>query len=213
VTVAARPSLPPSPLSKSLFSSGCPRPFDPLDCWRLVSDAALYHRDPRLPTAASRPCVRAIMIAIRRLAKRFSKQTLSEVKPAPLSETVDHTVEEEAGELPQKAFQNPSTPLSPYPSLTLSSPASSGEDDDSEEEDDMNNRSDLRLPIGHTQHKPSSDWSTELLERRVCVRRRQRVAASRGDLPVERVPSAEKRKYSQYKCSVGKPSTSGLLTS
>ena len=84
------------------------------------------------------------------------------MQPAPLSETVDHTVEEEAGELPQKAFQNPSTPLSPYPSLTLSSPASSGEDDDSEEEDDMNNRSDLRLPIGHTQHKPSSDWSTEL---------------------------------------------------
>ncbi|CAI8004811.1 hypothetical protein GBAR_LOCUS4012 [Geodia barretti] len=80
------------------------------------------------------------MIAIRRLAKRFSKQTLSEVKPAPLSETVDHTVEEEAGEPPLKAFQNPSTPLSPYPSLTLSSPASSDEDDDSEDEDDKNNR-------------------------------------------------------------------------
>ncbi|CAI8004809.1 hypothetical protein GBAR_LOCUS4012 [Geodia barretti] len=121
------------------------------------------------------------MIAIRRLAKRFSKQTLSEVKPAPLSETVDHTVEEEAGEPPLKAFQNPSTPLSPYPSLTLSSPASSDEDDDSEDEDDKNNRMERRV---------------------VYVRRRQRVAPSRGDLPVERVPSAEKRKYSQYKCSV-----------
>ena len=41
------------------------------------------------------------------------------------------------------------------------------------------------------------------VERKVCVRRRLRVAASRGELPVERVPSAEKRKYSQYKCSVG----------
>ena len=75
---------------------------------------------------------------------------VSGVQPAPLSETVDHTVEEEAGEPPLKAFQNPSTPLSPYPSLTLSSPASSDEDDDSEDEDDKNNRSESRLPIGHT---------------------------------------------------------------
>ena len=42
------------------------------------------------------------------------------------------------------------------------------------------------------------------VEWRVCARRRQRVSAgSRGELSVERVPSAEKRKYSQYKCSVG----------
>ena len=44
--------------------------------------------------------------------------------------------------------------------------------------------------------------------RRSCVRRRQRAREQRAPLqrelaPVERVPSAEKRKYSQYKCSLG----------
>ena len=44
--------------------------------------------------------------------------------------------------------------------------------------------------------------------RRNCVRRRQRAREQRAPLqrelpPVERVPSAEKRKYSQYKCSLG----------
>ena len=78
------------------------------------------------------------------------------VQPAPLSETVDHTVEEDVAGPPQKAFQNHSPSLSPSPSQTVSSPASSSEDEDSEEEEDRNNRSESGLPIGHTHNTSPS---------------------------------------------------------
>lgn len=126
------------------------------------------------------------MITIRRLTKRFSKQTLSEVKPAPLSETVDHTVEEDYPLPPHKAFQPPSPSRSPSP---LPPPSSPAETDDSCE--------------GESEEEEVLCARVEGQQRRHCLKRRER--PSRRELPrhqelvVDRVPSAEKRKYSQYK--------------
>ena len=87
------------------------------------------------------------------------------MQPAPLSETVDHTVEEEGGvEPPQKAFTNPSPPLSPSPSsLTLSSSSSSEGEESEDEDEDKNNRSELGLPIGGTHTTQAPQWLEYIL--------------------------------------------------
>ena len=76
------------------------------------------------------------------------------VQPAPLSETVDHTVEEEDGsEVPQTAFQD----ISPSPSLSShDSPSSYSSDEDSDQED--KERSECyssKHTHTHTQQSPS----------------------------------------------------------
>lgn len=118
------------------------------------------------------------MIVIRRLTKKFSKQTLSEVKPAPLSETVDHTLEEgEYTPSQHQAFQPPSPSHSP-----ITSDEEEGEGEESGDEEVLKTI-DIDLPKRH------------FMKHRKCP------APPHRELLVERIGSAEKRKYSQYKCS------------
>lgn len=59
------------------------------------------------------------------------------VQPAPLSETVDHTLEDDGLPPPHKAFQCPSPPRSPFPSPSLeeeSGDSCEGESEGEEEE-------------------------------------------------------------------------------
>ena len=58
------------------------------------------------------------------------------LQPAPASETVDHTVDQDCTASPHTAFQPPSPSPSPPPSPSLSSPASSADEGGSEEEEE-----------------------------------------------------------------------------
>lgn len=122
------------------------------------------------------------MFSIRRLTKQFSRQTLSEVKPAPLSETVDHTVEMCKND-DVFAAGKPFTGVS----QVSSDPSSTSSSSDSEEEEE--------------EAGPSRG-----LHRREGRGERLAPRAPR-ELRIERVPSAEKRKYSQYKYSTGSSSS------
>lgn len=136
------------------------------------------------------------MLSIKRLTRKLGKQTLNEVKPAPVSETVDHTVPF-VHEFPTSFQTDPSE----SPVLLVTSES---------KDQETPSCSVLALP---SHSESSSDSETEEPQKtkartKGCLRPlRKKLLTS--ELKIERVSSAEKRKYSQYKCSTGSSSSAG----
>ncbi|XP_064403781.1 uncharacterized protein LOC135349209 [Halichondria panicea] len=117
------------------------------------------------------------MQSIKRLSKKFGRQSLNEVKPAPPSSTVDHTT------APPTVTTPHTSPLFTKDLPRRCSDHTSSDSSDSESEEDCTTRA-------HPVHS---------------VIRKKHLGSNK--LKMERVSSAEKRTYRQYKYSTGSSSS------